>query len=132
MQTITTMKIDPQKSLIRYRDTEMLDEATMAMLNEYAQGNPEIVQDIIDSFEPEATILINDIKTALAKRDAEMLRIAIHSLAGISGSIGASRLKKISTDLENTIKSGNIEEAMNEAPVVFIVFDHLIAILKEM
>lgn len=115
-----------------YENIEMIDDSTMAMLNEYAQGSPEIVQDIIDSFEPEASVLIKDMNKALQLEDSEMLRKAIHSLAGISGSIGATRLKKISTDLENEIKSGNPESAMDKASTIFHVFDELIIKLKSM
>jgi HPt (histidine-containing phosphotransfer) domain-containing protein len=115
-----------------YSGIELLDNETMNMLNEYAKGSPEIVKDIIDSFEPEAAVIIEDIIRAAAEKNYENLRIATHSLAGISGSIGAVRLKQACSDTENAIKAGKPEDALTNTPQIIRTFHQLIDLLKKM
>ncbi len=117
---------------MKYASVKLLDEETINMLNEYASGSPEIVQDIIDSFEPEASKLLGEIKEAQTHNDVQKLQKAIHSLSGISGAIGAARLRRVATDAENAIKAGNIEEGFNLTQVLIVTYDELIALLKEM
>lgn len=116
----------------RYDHIEMLDQETMDMLKEYSHGNPEIVQDIIDSFEPEASSLMEEIKTAVDTKNDELLRTSSHALAGISGSIGAVRLRKIASETENAIKTGSPQDAYNLTDMLYKTYDDLIAMLKKM
>lgn len=116
----------------KYAEIELLDNETMNMLKDYAKGNPEIVQDIIDSFEPEGSVIITEIDQSIQTRQAESLRISAHSLAGISGSIGASRLKQVCADTENAVKAGEIDEAFDNADHIFSIYNELIVLLKEL
>jgi len=115
-----------------YSGFDLLDNETMNMLNEYAKGSPEIVKDIIDSFEPEAKVIIEDITKAAAEKNFENLRVAVHSLAGISGSIGAVRLKQACSDTENAIKSGKTDDALANTPQIITTFHELIDLLSKM
>lgn len=115
-----------------YLQIEILDEETMGMLREYAQGSPEIITDIIDSFEPESSVLIAEIKKATENKDEALLKSSAHSLSGISGSIGALRLKTICSDTENSLKAGNAAQAFILAEMIFPVYEELIATLKTM
>lgn len=83
----------------------MLDQEMLDMLNDCADGNPELINDIFESFTPEADELIDTIQTSIKQQDFDNLKKSAHALAGISGSIGATRLQQIATDVENAIKS---------------------------
>ena len=102
-----------------YKDIDNLDQETVAMLEEHAANNPELVRDIFDSFKPEADELIEKITQAIADKDMNALKSNTHSMAGISGSIGALRLKEIASDMEKEIKSGNNEAAIDLAVHLF-------------
>lgn len=116
----------------QYESFKLLDEETLNMLNEYASGSPEIVQDIIDSFEPEASKLLEEIKEAQDSKDVLKLQKAAHSLSGISGSIGAKRLRQVASDTENALKAGKTNEGLILSQVVIITYQELIALLKQM
>lgn len=97
----------------------MLDQEMLDMLNDCADGNPEIINDIFDSFSPEADELIQAVQTAIKQQDFENLRKSAHALSGISGSIGASRLQHMATDVENAIKSNQNDLALRIAEELF-------------
>jgi HPt (histidine-containing phosphotransfer) domain-containing protein len=116
----------------KYSEIVILDEETMDMLKSFAKGNQEMIQDIIESFEPEASALIKDIKRASSgDNDYDLLRKAAHSLAGISGSIGALRLRQISSDIENFIKAEKLSEAIENLNHLFAAYFDLIETLKK-
>jgi HPt (histidine-containing phosphotransfer) domain-containing protein len=115
----------------KYSEIVILDEETMEMLKGFAKGNQEMIQEIIDSFEPEASTLIKEIKRAEGEKDFELLRKSAHSLAGISGSIGALRLKQVSSDIENSIKANKHSEAFENINYLFITYFELIETLKK-
>jgi HPt (histidine-containing phosphotransfer) domain-containing protein len=116
----------------RYSEIDLLDNETMSMLKEYAKGSPEIVQDIIDSYEPEGSVIIAEIKKSIAEKNPELLRISAHSLAGISGSIGAIRLKQACAETENAVKAGKTEDAFSNTNHIFNIYDELIDLLKKL
>jgi HPt (histidine-containing phosphotransfer) domain-containing protein len=116
----------------RYSEIELLDDETMSMLKEYAKGSPEIVQDIIDSYEPEGSVIIAEIKKSIKEKNPELLRISAHSLAGISGSIGAIRLKQACAETENAVKAGKMEDAFENTDYIFGIYDELIDLLKRL
>lgn len=126
------MNYQTEQFLKKYDAVKLLDEETLNMLNEYASGSPEIVQDILDSFEPEAVKLMDEIRIARENEDAQLLKTAAHSLAGISGSIGAARLRQVASDTENAIKAENIKEALDLSEILIKTYDELIALLKKM
>ncbi|TVQ14698.1 MAG: Hpt domain-containing protein [Bacteroidetes bacterium] len=126
------MNNQTQQFLKKYEQIKLLDEETISMLNEFASGNPEIVQDILDSFEPEAIKLMEEIKIASENKDVQLLKTAAHSLSGISGSIGAARLRQVATDTENAIKAENLNEAFELSEILSLTFDELIVLLKNM
>lgn len=126
------MNNQTEQFLRKYEQIKLLDEETISMLNEFASGSPEIVQDIIDSFEPEAVKLLEEIKMARENKDIQLLKTAAHSLSGISGSIGAARLRQVATDTENAIKAENLTEAFQLSEILSITYDELIVLLKNM
>lgn len=115
-----------------YANIALIDQETMNMLREYARGNPELVTDIIDSFVPEAEELIVKIEKASQSKDFELLRSSVHSLSGISGSIGASQLRAIASDSENAIKTAEYEKALSLTKQIPDAYRELLDLLKKL
>ncbi len=115
-----------------YANIDLIDQETMDMLQEYAKGNPELVTDIIDSFVPEAEELIYKIQNAIQSRNPELLRSSAHSLSGISGSIGASRLRALASDSENAVKEAEHEKAISLATQIPDAYQELLDLLKKL
>lgn len=114
-----------------YDGIELLDQETLGMLKEYAKDNPELVKDIYDSFAPEAEELVARVIATAAAEDIEGLRKSAHSLAGISGSIGAKRLQVLNSDIENAIKNGDNTTAVEHALLVEPVYRQLLKMLED-
>ncbi len=115
----------------RYTHIEVFDNETQEMLKEFAQTSPDLVQDIIDSFEPEASVLIAEIRESVEKKDKTGLQKAVHALAGISGSIGAKKLEMVSRDTDKLIKSNSMDQAYSLAEEILFAYDELIASLDK-
>lgn len=95
----------------KYHDISVVDVETIEMLKEHAQGNPEIMKDLFDSFIPEAEEQINELKKAVKLKDNEYLKVCAHGMSGISGTIGALRLKTLMKDMENFAKNEEYEKS---------------------
>lgn len=115
----------------RYTHIEVFDNETQVMLKEFAQTSPDLVQDIIDSFEPEAAVLIAEIRGSVEKSDKTGLQKAVHALAGISGSIGAKKLELVSRDTDKLIKSNDMDKAYSLTEEILLAYDELIESLDK-
>ncbi len=125
------MKESDDQNNKNYQNLEILEDETMNMLKEYAKGNPELVQDIVDSFAPEAKVLITSIEKAVSEENPDELQTSAHSLAGISGSIGANRLYQVARDVDNAIKTGQNQLAFNTAKHIKKHYEELVQLLDE-
>ncbi|MFN3555439.1 MAG: Hpt domain-containing protein [Bacteroidales bacterium] len=120
-----------EPNLQKYATIDVIDPETRAMFYEYAHDNAEMVKDIIDSFQPEADELIDNIKELAHGNDPEQLRYNIHSLTGICGSIGAMQLRQIAVDVEVAIKAGQMDTACALAKVIPENYTQLLSELKK-
>jgi HPt (histidine-containing phosphotransfer) domain-containing protein len=116
----------------KYQNIDILDQETMEMLKEHAADNPELVKDIFDSFAPEADELVNKITKAIEMKDFDALKSNAHSLAGISGSIGAMRLRQIAADVEAEIKLGDKEKSLEIVNYIFDAYTEFTQLLNKL
>jgi HPt (histidine-containing phosphotransfer) domain-containing protein len=116
-------------SISNYLIIDNLDQETLIMLEEHSTDNPELVRDIFDSFAPEAQELIEKINEAITRDDYQSLKMHAHSLSGISGSIGAMRLKQIAADIEAAVKSNLNERARHISTFINDAYQDLIRVL---
>lgn len=84
-----------------------VDRNTFDMLLMHCNGDDSIIKDIYESFYQDADLLVMEISEAIQSRQNDSLRQSAHSLSGISGSVGAQKLKEISMLIENYIKAGD-------------------------
>jgi HPt (histidine-containing phosphotransfer) domain-containing protein len=116
----------------KYQNIDILDQETLKMLEEHAVDNPELVKDIFDSFAPEADEIVNKIAKAIEVNDFDTLKSNAHSLAGISGSIGAMRLRQIAADVEAEIKAGDKEKSLEIAGYIFDAYTEFTQMINKL
>ncbi len=75
-----------------------IDPATFAALQETAGA--EFVVELVDTFLTEAPVMLNDLRDALAAKDADRFRRAAHSLKSNSNTFGAHTLGAMARELE--------------------------------
>jgi HPt (histidine-containing phosphotransfer) domain-containing protein len=75
-----------------------IDPATFRELQETAGA--DFVRDLVGTFLEEAPVMLGDLRSALAARDADRFRRAAHSLKSNSNTFGALPLAAMAKDLE--------------------------------
>jgi HPt (histidine-containing phosphotransfer) domain-containing protein len=86
-----------------------IDPATFKELQETAGA--EFVRDLVSTFLEEAPVMLGDMRSAFAARDADKFRRAAHSLKSNSNTFGALPLAAMAKDLE----LGGLARAESEA-----------------
>jgi HPt (histidine-containing phosphotransfer) domain-containing protein len=75
-----------------------IDAATFDALKDTT--GEDFVRELVDTFLKEAPVMLEDLRTSLAKDDAERFRRAAHSLKSNANTFGALTLGGIARDLE--------------------------------
>ncbi len=65
---------------------------------------PEVIVDIVDTYQQEALALLEEIEPAVADNDAERMVRPVHSLKSSSGSVGAQTLSQLCAELESYLR----------------------------
>jgi len=88
------------------QDKPLLEDLT-SLLNRYA-GNIELFQRFQKKFRPDVEKLISVLTTAVENNKINDARSALHSIKGLSATLGASALARLASDLEAKCKQGEI------------------------
>lgn len=96
----------------------VIDMNTFNSLKENA--GTEFVSELIDTFFEDTINLTEQMRTALAVKDAESFRRAAHSLKSNAATFGATQLASLARELEgmgreNNLEIGNKLEVLEEA-----------------
>jgi HPt (histidine-containing phosphotransfer) domain-containing protein len=78
--------------------------------NELKESTGEdYIGELIDAFLDDAPELFTQMKSALAKKDAETLRRAAHSMKSNAATFGATQLSSHAKELESLARENNLE-----------------------
>ncbi|CAN5813493.1 hypothetical protein BH23ACT11_BH23ACT11_01730 [soil metagenome] len=93
-------------------EVEVLDISALEVLRELQEdGKPDIVEELVSLALEGAANNIRDLKTAVAKDDAQAVYRLSHTLRGSSGNIGANRMSQICAALEESARSKDLVNA---------------------
>jgi HPt (histidine-containing phosphotransfer) domain-containing protein len=107
-----------------------VEVATIEMLLMHSQGDKTIIHEIYNSFYPDAEQLIEEMNQAVLTMQYDSLRKAAHSLSGVSGSVGALKLKEASRVVENALKRNDTETALALAGEMRSIYQAFLTSLK--
>lgn len=122
----TTTIISKQEVIMEeqhYQQFEVLDKTVIYTILQHARGDKEIIDELLSSFYEDVTELLTTIEENMNAEHESELKQALHSLAGLAGTIGGVRLKEMARDAENHIKQGNILNALKIAPFLKKAFE---------
>jgi two-component system sensor histidine kinase/response regulator len=106
------MENEPRPDAASAALPEPIDWETLNALREYqAEGEPDLVQELIGMFRAEAPALLADIRTAIAAGEADKLRHSAHTLKGSSNNLGVRQVAALSAEIEKKGRSGTVEGA---------------------
>jgi HPt (histidine-containing phosphotransfer) domain-containing protein len=90
----------------------VLDQSVLNRLRQLRQpGQPDPVAELIDLFLMDMPKRIQQMDDALARQDANSLRVAAHTLKGSSKNMGAQRLAQICAELEAQSREASFTHA---------------------
>jgi HPt (histidine-containing phosphotransfer) domain-containing protein len=89
--------------------TEVLDEAALVSLLEMVGGDPDFVDELIDTFLADAPRQLAELRTAVATGTAADAVRPAHSLKGTAATIGARAVEAVSRSIEEQAGDGNVD-----------------------
>ncbi len=107
-----------------------LNKETLDAILELAEGEDSILLELLQSFLKDAKELSEEINNAVHNLDWEKLQFNVHTLKGLSGTIGANPLFEVCKVLHNDLKSGNMSTAVSLANSVSIKYEELVEYIK--
>ena len=83
---------ESEKEFLALTEYPVINQKNLEKLRKNTVNNPQLLREIFESFLEESEALINDIKKAMEVDNYELFYSAVHSLKGLSGTIGCSRM----------------------------------------
>ena len=105
-----------------FEEYPLINEDTLKTINEQSGGDADFLIMLFESFISDSDELISDIETANSTNNYKLMKEAIHSLKGLAGTIGASRLHEITKLMDKNLKNENIADATKFIPQVNSVY----------
>lgn len=85
---------------------------------------PAVIGDLIQTMQEEGAKQLAAIKTGIAEKDLESVRVKAHALKGSAGNIGADKLSETSSEMEILAQEGDLTGVQT-------LFEQLIQDFKE-
>lgn len=74
-------------------------------------GDDDLLRDLVEMFPAESNKQLDEVRDAIERADAELLRRAAHSLKGAAGFFGAQSLVEAAFEMETAGREANLDRA---------------------
>jgi HPt (histidine-containing phosphotransfer) domain-containing protein len=109
----------------------VLNKITINSIISQANGNEKLIHEIFESFVYDVQNMINQIDIAVKNNDFKQFKLIIHTMKGLSATIGASQLHLIAKELDLFLKNEKYEEAISYIPSLIQIYDECKKQVKE-
>lgn len=109
-----------------------VDPAALDRLLEMTGGDPEFVDELIQTYLDDAVAQLEGMRAAAADDSPEKLIRPAHSLKGNSANVGASRLEDLCRQLEADARAGPVERAADRVAAAEAEFERVRAELARL
>ncbi len=110
----------------------LLDQSQVELLRETAEEcGPELLQELLDLYLVDNTARVEKIRPAISENKLEEASGLAHSVSGSSANLGANRLAKLCSLLENNINNGLLDNLDAIAQQVEQEFEAAVGVFKE-
>ncbi len=92
------------------------------LTGQYVVATDEVDDELVEVFIEELRRLTTELQEGVRNNDAEMVRMAAHSIKGMGGTIGLPEISVLGLELEKRAKEGRSQDA---GPMVDALFDWL-------
>ncbi len=102
------------KTDLAYKNLILIDASTINSIRLQAGDDPEFMDMLFKSFIEDSELLLADIEKGQSKNEITIIKNAVHSLKGLSGTIGAVDLYEKSSLVNNKIKNNDLNTLESE------------------
>lgn len=88
-----------------------IDPRALENLRDVLDGDPELLNELIDLFLVDAPALMQSLNAAVERQDAESLTQTAHSLKGSASNLGARGMAAVCAHLERRGRAGSLRGA---------------------
>jgi HPt (histidine-containing phosphotransfer) domain-containing protein len=85
-----------------------IDPRALANLRDVLDGDPDLLNELIDLFLNDAPALMSTLHEAVERQDAESLTQTAHSLKGSASNLGARGMAAVCANLERRGRAGSL------------------------
>lgn len=100
----------------------LFNASTMAMLRKNTMQNPEILIDLFKSFIEDSQELIKSLNSREQKEDFSSYYTSVHTLKGLSGTIGCTRMFEVLKLMDSLNKENDFDKSKSYLEVLDVVF----------
>lgn len=108
-----------------------INETNLNKLKKSTTGNPQLLREIFQSYIDESRELIDEIKTGIDQNNHELYYMAVHSLKGLSATIGCTRMFHLLKIMDSLNKENQYSESKSCYTQLEEVFSEAESIIKE-
>ena len=102
-----------------------LDPAALDRLLEMTGGDPEFLDELIQTYLDDAVVQLEGMRAAAGADSLEELIRPAHSLKGNSANVGAARLEELCRQLEADARAGSVERAAERVAAAGAEFERV-------
>lgn len=102
-----------QEQLDELKNLPQINDANLNKLRKSTASNPELLKEIFESFIDESKELIGEIKTSIENNDHDLYYTAVHSLKGLSVTIGCTRMFHLLKIMDSLNKENQYDESQS-------------------
>ncbi|MBW6480603.1 MAG: Hpt domain-containing protein [Bacteroidales bacterium] len=108
-----------------------INEVNLNRLKKSTASNPQLLKDIFQSFIDESKELIGEIRAGIEKNDHVLYYNAVHSLKGLSATIGCTRLFHLLKIMDSLNKENQYSESQRCYKHLEVMFSEAESIIRD-
>jgi HPt (histidine-containing phosphotransfer) domain-containing protein len=107
-----------EEYLQKVNSLPVLNNDTFSNLKKQTQSQPELLKEIFDSFFEDVNEMIAGLKDSVTNQDFQVYTTTLHTLKGLSGTIGASRLFELTNCIYTKARMNDFSLADDSIPLL--------------
>ncbi|GEM_PF-2979634 len=120
---LQAQKVHQERNHLNTNSIALVNQNVINQIKVLAQGNEEYVKHLFNSFYTDAEELLNDCQTSFNTKNWVKLQKRIHTLKGLSGTIGASKLFELSKVVNDELKAKNFENIAQNIEKLHLTYE---------
>jgi HPt (histidine-containing phosphotransfer) domain-containing protein len=115
----------------QFNEHHFINPTTLAMLRKNTANNPEFLTELYQCFIDDSQELITELNHTATQNNHDDYFAAVHTLKGLSGTIGCSRMFEILKVMDSLNKEKNFNHSVSYLPQLEMAFSDTSDAIRE-